>query len=204
MEVGISGCVIAGGQSRRMGRDKRFLTLNGKTLIQRTLKVLESLFEDVIVVLATPVRDFEVGEHRVVYDLIPDCGSLGGLYTGLTHARCARVFATAGDMPFLSADVIRYLIRRDQAADVVGVRLESGLQPMHAVYSKGCLPVLQDMATSRHLRIQDLFLDERLHVSIVPEQEIAGMDPDLLSFRNINTPEEYAVAKALATMRDEL
>lgn len=180
-----------------MGQDKRFLSIEGVALIDRTIRVLENLFEEVIVVLASPIKGWSVARHRVVYDLIPDSGSLGGLYTGLIESGYPRIFAAACDMPFLNPGVIRYLINADPEADVVGAELESGFQPMHAVYSRRCLPILEQMARSRSLKIQGLFKNPLLKVAAISEVELMKLDPDLRSFRNINTPSDFVAAQTL-------
>jgi molybdopterin-guanine dinucleotide biosynthesis protein A len=195
MEHGVAGCLIAGGKSRRMGRDKRFLPLGGISLLDRSLHVLESLFDEVIVVLAEPIPGWNAGRHRVTYDAIQNCGSLGGLYTGLMEAASPRVFAVACDMPFLNADVIRYLVQLDPVADIVGAKLETGFQPMHGVYSKRCVPLLEEMARSGDFKIQRLFQHPRLNIRIVGETDLTGLDPALRSFQNINTPGEYEIAQ---------
>lgn len=178
-----------------MGQDKRFLPLEGTALIDRAMGLLETLFEEIIVVLAEPIPGWSGGRHRVVYDAIENCGSLGGLYTGLVQAVAPRIFAVACDMPFLNREVIRYLIRADPDADIIGAKLRTGLQPMHAVYSKRCAPVLEQMARSGNLKIQGLFKDPHLRIKIIEEPELTTFDPDLRSFRNINTPGEYRAAQ---------
>ncbi|MBM4124387.1 MAG: molybdenum cofactor guanylyltransferase, partial [Nitrospira sp.] len=90
--TGMTGILLAGGKSRRMGEDKRFLRLDGQTLLERTLAVLESLFTDIVVVVAEPVPQLARVSHRVVTDLIPNCATLGGLYTGLSVAQHPRSF----------------------------------------------------------------------------------------------------------------
>jgi molybdopterin-guanine dinucleotide biosynthesis protein A len=178
-----------------MGQDKRFLPLEGTALIDRTMRLLETLFKEVIVVLAEPIPGWSPGRHRVVYDAIEKCGSLGGLYTGVVQAASPRIFAVACDMPFLNTEVIRYLIRADPDADIIGARLRTGLQPMHAVYSKRCASVLEQMAKSGNLRIQRVFDDPHLKIRIIEEPELITLDPDLRSFQNINTPGEYRAAQ---------
>lgn len=180
-----------------MGQDKRFLSIEGVALIDRTIRVLENIFEEVVVVLARPIKGWSAARHRVVYDVIPDCGSLGGLYTGLIESDSPRIFAAACDMPFLNPGVIRYLIDADPEADVVGVRLENGFQPMHAVYSRRCIPILERMARSGSLKIQGLFKDPLLKVKVISETELIKLDPELRSFRNVNTPSDFISAQTL-------
>jgi molybdopterin-guanine dinucleotide biosynthesis protein A len=197
MKNHVTGCLIAGGKSRRMGRDKRFLQVGGVPLLDRSLHVLEALFDEILVVLAEPISEWTAGRHRVTYDAIQDCGSLGGLYTGLMEATSPRIFAVACDMPFLNADVIRYLVQVDPAADIVAAKLQWGFQPMHAVYSKRCASPLERMARSGDLRIQRLFEHPDLRIRIVGEPELTRLDPGLRSFQNINTPGEYEIAQNL-------
>lgn len=196
MQNNVTGCLIAGGKSRRMGTDKRFLQLGGISLLDRSLRILEALFEETLIVLAEPIPGWSAGRHRLVYDAISDCGSLGGLYTGLLEAGSPRIFAVACDMPFLKVDLIRYLVQLDPAADIVGAKLQTGFQPMHGVYSKRCTPVLEEMARSGDLKIQRLFEHPHFKIRIVGEPDLRKFDRDLRSFENINTPDEYAMAQS--------
>lgn len=191
----VSSVLIAGGKSRRMGRDKRFLEVAGQSIFERTLKVLRAIFAETIVVLAEPIAALDVCGCRVVYDVIPNAGSLGGLYTGLMASSQPRVFAVACDMPFLSSDVIRFILSFDVQADVVVAELSGRFQALHALYSRRCVPVLKEMAERKDLRIQNLFLNEDLRISILREREIATIDSGFCSFQNINTPEDLASAE---------
>jgi molybdopterin-guanine dinucleotide biosynthesis protein A len=193
----VAAVLIAGGKSRRMGRDKRFLSLMGKTLFHRTLDALEEVFRDIIIVLAEPIPDLDVRNRQVVFDAIPCCGSLGGLYTGLTTTELPRVFAVACDMPFLNPRLIRYVAEFDGSADIVVAELATGLHPMHAVYSKKCQPVLRAMAERHDLKIQKLFLEGSLRIRVLREGDLAPIDPGLRSFQNVNTPEDLALAESL-------
>ena len=193
----MTGVLLAGGKSRRMGRDKRFLELDGLTLLERTLSVLESLFAEVIVVVAEPAAQLAGLRHRIVTDLVPNCATLGGLYTGLTSAAHTRIFAAACDMPFLNPALIKRMAELDRNADVVMAQLESGLQPMHAVYSKACLPHLERMLNTGNLKVQDLNQAPGLSVRLVSEHELRGADPQFLSFLNINTAADLEFARKL-------
>ena len=193
----MTGVLVAGGQSRRMGRDKRFLELGGQTLLQRALSLLQSLFAEVLVALAGPVPQLTGRNYRVVTDLIPGCATLGGLYTGLASAGHPRIFAVGCDMPFLNPEAIQRLAGIDAQADVVMPKLATGLQPMHAVYSKACLPHLERMAKAKQLKVQALTEIPGLTVRLVSEKELLDVDPQLLSFFNINTPADLEFARKL-------
>ncbi len=199
--AGVTGVLLAGGMSRRMGRDKRFLELEGATLFARALSVLDDLFSEVLVSVADALPEGSEVRHRVVTDLIPNCAALGGLYSGLSLATHPRVFVAACDMPLLSAPVIRAMVERDPRADVVMARLPQGLQPMHAVYSKRCLPYLEAMARGGNLKIQEMAQQQGLVIRIVPEDELRAMDPQALSFLNINTPADLEFARKLVASR---
>ena len=191
-----AGVLLAGGKSRRMGADKRFLRLDGETLLSRALSVFERLFDEVLIVVAGPLPESVGGRHRVVTDLVPNCASLGGLYTGLSLSESPRVFAAACDMPFLNPDLIAYLIHLSDD-DIVMPNPASGLQPMHAVYSKACCPHFKRMIESRNLSIQGILQNEGLRVRLVPDEDLRQHDPELLSFLNVNTPEDAERARTL-------
>jgi molybdopterin-guanine dinucleotide biosynthesis protein A len=197
MIADMTGVLVAGGKSRRMGRDKRFLELGGQTLLQRALSVLRELFPEVLLALAEPLPQSTGQGCRVVIDRIPNCATLGGLYTGLASASHPRIFAVGCDMPFLNPDVVRRLSGLDVQADVVMPKLATGLQPMHAVYSKACLPHVERMARARQFKVQALTEVSGLTVKLVPEQDFLDVDPQLLSFFNINTPADLEFARKL-------
>ena len=193
----MTGVLVAGGKSRRMGRDKRFLELDGQPLLQRALSVLQGLFPEVLVAVAEPLPQLTGQGYRMVLDLIPNCATLGGLYTGLFFASHPRVFAIGCDMPFLNPKVVKRLAETGPQADVVMPRLATGLQPMHAVYSKACLPHLERMAKEQRLKVQNLAEIAGLTVKLVPEKDFLDLDPQLLSFFNINTPADLEFARKL-------
>lgn len=192
----VSGLLIAGGKSRRMGQDKRFLRVGGLSVFDRTRTLLMGIFSETIVVLAEPIPSLDVHGCQVAYDAIPDAGSLGGLYTGLTVASQPKVFAVACDMPFLDAKVIRFMASFDETADVVVAELGGRFQPMHAVYSKRCAQFLKTMAERQDLKIQNLFQKEELRVDVVGAEQFSSLGIGLRSFSNINTPEDLAFAEA--------
>jgi molybdopterin-guanine dinucleotide biosynthesis protein A len=192
----VTGVLLAGGKSRRMGFDKRFLKLDGETLLRRALSIYERLFTEILIVVAEPVPELGDLGHRIITDLIPNCASLGGLYTGLSMARGERIFVAACDMPFLNPAAIDYLVHLCED-DVVMPKLATGLQPMHAVYSKACLPYFRQMIEMHNLSVQEVLGNRELRVRLVPEEELRNVDPKLLSFLNLNTPEDAEFAKTV-------
>ena len=196
MQIDVTGVLLAGGNSRRMGEDKRYLVVGEQTLLERGLAVLRSIFQEVLVVIAQDSLPLNV-DARVVRDLVPDCGSLGGLYTGLTQATTPYIFVVACDMPFLDPAVITQFTSRRASADIVMAKLAARLHPMHALYGKGCLPVLEQMIRARQLKIQEMLSHPSLRVQYVTEADLLTIDPSRRSFHNVNTPADLEVARSL-------
>ena len=196
MEIEVTGVLLAGGNSRRMGEDKRYLVVGEQTLLERGLAVLRSLFQQVLVVIAQDSPPLDI-DARVVRDLLPDCGSLGGLYSGLTEATTPYIFVVACDMPFLAPEVIAQFTSRRATADIVMAKLAGRLHPMHALYGKRCLPVVEQMIRARQLKIQDMVSHASLRVHYVTEVDLLTIDPSGRSFHNVNTPADLAVARSL-------
>lgn len=198
MENEVIGVLLAGGKSRRMGEDKRYLVVGGETLLERGLRVLRSVFREVLIVIAQDSTPLSV-DVKVVRDLVPECGSLGGLYTGLMQATTPWIFVVACDMPFLDQAVIARFTSRRATADIVMAKLAAQLHPMHALYGKRCLPVLEQMIQARQLKIQELVSHASLRVQYVTEVDLLAIDPTGRSFQNVNTLTDLEAARSLLT-----
>jgi len=190
----ISGIILGGGQSRRMGRDKRRLHWEGEPFLDRVCRLMNSLFVEVLVVTAQEDYDCSHLPVRLVTDKIPEKGSLGGLYTGLIEAKNSLSFVVACDMPFLIQESISRLCL-EPVSDVLMVKLSTGMQPLHARYSKRCAPVIEQMIHEGDLKIQNLVSCSDLTVKIVEETLFDDIDPFRLSFGNINTPADLEFAR---------
>ena len=176
MEIEVTGILLAGGKSRRMGEDKRYLVVGEQTLLERGLGVLRSTFQEVLVVIAQDSPQLVV-DARVVRDLMPDCGSLGGIYTGLIQATTPYIFVVACDMPFLDQAVIAQFTSRRASADIVMAKIAARIHPMHALYGKQCLPVVERMIRARQLKIQEIVSQSSLRVQYVTETDLLTVDP---------------------------
>jgi molybdopterin-guanine dinucleotide biosynthesis protein A len=195
---GASGIVLAGGQSRRLGRDKAVEPIGGQPLIRRVIDRISQVTEEVVVVvadqgrtLALPLEDW----HRVVLDSYPGGGSLGGIFTGLAAARNQWAIAVACDMPFLNLKLLRRMLALRPGAEAVVPMVEGRPEPTHALYSKTCLPFMEQYLRAGDLKISGFFHEVR--VEYISEQEIAALDPGYLSFFNVNTPSDLEKALAL-------
>ena len=195
MEIDVTGVLLAGGKSRRMGEDKRYLVVGEQTLLERGLGVLRLIFQEVLVVIAQDSPPLDLNT-RVVRDLVADCGSLGGLYTGLTQATTPYIFVVACDMPFLDPAVIVQFMSRRASADIVIAKLAARLHPMHALYGKGCLPAVEQMIRARQLKIQEMVSHASLHVRYVTDADLLTIDPSGRSFQNVNTLADLEVARS--------
>jgi len=190
----ISCIVLAGGESARIGTDKAFLKIGGKTLIEQILEKLLRIGDDVIVVTNSPERYNHLGV-RLVSDISPGKGALGGIYSGLKASKNEYSFVVACDMPFLNVNLIRYMTLLASGHDVVIPRVNGLLEPLHAIYSKRCIPSIERLLEKDDLKIVRFFSDVR--VRYVEEEEINVLDPKHLSFFNINTLEDLEKARKL-------
>jgi molybdopterin-guanine dinucleotide biosynthesis protein A len=183
----LTGIILAGGQSRRMGRHKPFIRAGGIPLFERVYRVLHQIFSNITVVTNDP-EEFRFYDVRILCDLIPNGGSLGGLYTGLMDAQSDQVFCFASDMPFLNPGLIRYMMGKSHQGDVIIPRTSEGVQPLHAIYAKTCLAPIENLMSRGNLKIIDFF--QEVTVSYILEKEILRYDPMLTCFLNVNTDED--------------
>lgn len=191
MEIG--AVILAGGNSKRMGKDKLFLPIGGKPLFERVLEVCLKVFEEVIVVCKTPEL-FTAYPVPVYKDLV-DAGVLGGLYTGLKSLVSRKGFCVASDMPFLKVELVVYLASLSNGYDAVVPKGPDGLHPLCAVYDKNCLQAMESNIAKGDFKISSVF--PSLKVRFCEPEEVAKVDPCFLSFFNVNTPKDLSKAESL-------
>ena len=187
--------IQAGGKSTRMGGEpKALLDVGGRRIIERIVDVLAPVLGAPLVVTNTPDVYAFLG-LRMVPDVHPDAGSLGGIYSGLAAAEGDAAFTVACDMPFLHPDLVRLVVDRAGDGDVVIPRVGDQLETMHACYARTCLPFIEERITARRLKIVGFF--EKVRVIEISEDAVrAHRDPEV-AFMNVNTPEELARARVL-------
>ena len=189
-----SGIILAGGASRRMGRDKRFLDLNGVSLLARVLARLRPLVSELIVVTRDPESLTGLGA-RVVTDCYPGMGVLAGVHAGLSAARNPWAFVVAGDMPLLNRALLQAMVEVADAAttDAVVPCWNGMFEPLHGLYRAAvCAPAAERALLQGQRRIIAFYPDVRVHA--MPETDIVRWDPSGDSFFNVNTPEEWEAA----------
>lgn len=187
----MTGIVLAGGENRRMGADKAFLNLAGIPMIERVLRSLKAVCPDIIIVTNSP-QSYEAYRITVVTDAFDIRGPLTGIYSGLLKSSDEYNFVVACDMPFLNPGLMAYMGGLAEGYDIVVPAVGGMLEPLHAVYRKGLVPVIDEHIRQQRLRIRELFTSQR--VRYVAEEEVDRFDPARRSFKNLNTPREYEEA----------
>lgn len=207
--IPVSGVIVAGGQSRRMGYDKRRLQLwgeRGPTLLEHTIAILARLCNDVIVVLNDP-EAWPTLPARIVGDVYPEGGALGGIYSGVQAAQHGHALVVAADMPLLNIDLLIWMIEQPRDYDVLVPRLADasqarnrlGVESMHAIYSRACLAPMERQLDAGNPQVIGFF--PAVRVQFVEPATIAHFDPQGWAFRNVNTPDELdAVRKIIAQL----
>ncbi|MEZ6175895.1 MAG: molybdenum cofactor guanylyltransferase [Candidatus Scalinduaceae bacterium] len=190
----MTAVILAGGKSSRMGRNKAFLKIQGKTFIERQIDLLREIFDKIIVSANTP-SEYTFLNIPVIKDVYPGKGPLSGIYTGLMNSRSLHTFFLACDMPFVELPLIQYLKGLVKDFDVVVPQSERGLEPLHAFYSKNCLAPIKRELTRNNLRIISFFSDVK--VKIVELDSLTSSKSFLDSIRNLNTPDDYESVKNL-------
>ncbi len=196
----MTGIILAGGKNRRLGRDKAFLEIGNQTVLDRIIRLLSRIFEETLIVTDSP-KLYRHLTARVVEDVIPNRGALGGVYSGLFHSHTMHNFLVASDMPFLNRDLIVYMKERAEGYDVVIPKTALGYEPLHGFYSKNCLTVIKAELERGNLRIADFF--DQVAVKFIEEGEVRRFDPQMLSFFNINTPQDLEKARKLHNQRGQ-
>ena len=191
-------CIQAGGQSSRMGEDKALKPFLGRPLIQRVIERLSPVADELIVTTNRP-EDYAFLDLRLVADLKPGRGALGGLYTAIASAAHPIVAVVACDMPFASGALLeagsRLLV--EEEADVVIARSDEGYEPLHAIYRRAtCLPAIEAAIDADQWKVIAWF--PQVKVRVLTPDEIKRYDTFGLAFWNVNTPEEFAEAERIS------
>jgi molybdopterin-guanine dinucleotide biosynthesis protein A len=180
----ITGVVLAGGKSSRMGTNKALLPYQNRPLIETILQIMESIFSRVIVSVN---QTYENVTQPQIPDRYPETGPIGGI-TSVLESGEKRIFCVGCDMPFLNPKLIEFICTQSDCDAVIPV-WRGKIEVLHAYYSSSLLPHLQQSLKENRFRITDSFGEA--HVRYIQEPEIKPFDPQGSSFRNVNTPEEY-------------
>jgi len=206
-----TGVILAGGLNMRFGgRNKALAEIGGQTILDRTLSAFGGLFPETMVVTNTPLAYLSCSS-LIVTDIVSLRTPLAGLHAALSYAKTPYIFVTACDTPFLSTALISAILAQvNTRSDIVVPDTENGLQPLCAVYARACLPSIEHQlrqasaaapedtgetpgrVLNQGLKILNFY--DRVRVRKISEARLRRADPELLSFFNVNTPEDFALA----------
>ena len=183
----VSGIILAGGSSSRLGQNKALIQVAGIPLIERVARRLHSIVTDIELVTHTPEQFAFLG-LPMARDIHPGIGTLGGLHAGLETMHTEYGLVVGCDMPFLNPDLLRYMASLKNGYDIVMPRVGEYYEPLHAIYAKRCLPTIERGILAGERRIRRACAG--LHIRYVEKDQITLYDPHRLSFFNINTPDD--------------
>jgi acetylornithine deacetylase/succinyl-diaminopimelate desuccinylase-like protein/molybdopterin-guanine dinucleotide biosynthesis protein A len=187
---GCAGALVAGGRATRMGgAPKGLLRVGGEPLAARAIALFRRLFDETLLV-ANDAAPYAGLGARAVRDVFPGRGAPGGLHAALSSARAEWVFAAGCDMPFLDERAIAFLAARRGGAPAVVVRFAGRLEPLHAFWSRACLPTLERLLREGEPSLRELAA--AVGARVVEEEEWREIDPAGRAFENANTPEDAA------------
>lgn len=191
----MTAIILAGGKASRMrGRDKAFLKIGNEPIIKRQLKVLKGIFKKIIIVTNTPHK-YRLRTAKIIKDLIPNLGPLGGIYSGLSASHSFYNLVIACDTPFINSLLVRYMMEKRDDYDIIIPRIDERFHPLFGIYSKRCLPIIREMLKKDRRKVSSIF--RKLKTHLISKSEIKIFDENLLSLVNINTRRDLLRAKKL-------
>lgn len=195
----ISSIILAGGKSVRFGHDKILERIGDTSLLEKVISHIEPISRDIVIV-TTKERTFaslaDRPKIKIVNDIFPGQGSLGGIYTGLVKSESFYNLVIAADMPFLNRSLLQYMMKVADGYDFILPRVDKWYEPLHAIYSKNCIDPIESILKEGKKVIVELF--NYVKVRFIEAEEIDRFDPKHLSFFNINTGEDMERAKKIA------
>jgi len=194
----ISCIILAGGKSIRFGHDKVFEKIGDTSLLEQVISRTDPLSTEIIIVTAKERTFAQLASHpkvKMVTDIFPGQGSLGGIYTGLVKSKSFYNLVLAADMPFLNESLLRYMIKVADGYDYILPKINNWYEPLHAIYSKNCIEPIDSILKQGKKVIVELF--NYVKVRYVEAEEVDRFDPQHLSFFNINTVEDMARARKI-------
>ncbi len=183
----ISGVVLTGGKSSRYGTNKAYVKISGTPMILKVIKVMRELFRHIVLITNDPDEYASLG-FDMYEDIIKGLGPLGGIYTALLSIEGGAGFFTACDMPFIKKDLVEYMLEVGSGFDAVVPRVEDKTEPLHAIYTKACIPAIKEVIDNGEFQVNRIY--PMISVRYVEMEEIARFDPGFNSFFNINRPDD--------------
>ena len=194
----VTSIILAGGKNLRLGRNKALEPINGTSLIERVMERLRPLSNRMLIVDSQEKPNLPVFDGvEIIRDINPGYGPLGGIYTGLLSSDSPYSIVVACDMPFLSTDLLRYMIEISGEYDAVVPLLDGGMvEPLHAIYSRNCLETMRKQIELNQLKVHVLL--KKINVRYIKQDESEKLDPRHLSYFNVNHQSDLEKAISIA------
>ncbi|MBK9099727.1 MAG: molybdenum cofactor guanylyltransferase [bacterium] len=201
----ITAFILSGGKSSRMGTNKSLLKVGNKSLLQRIIEILESIFSEVVI-SSNELELFELFKKKIIKDIYPDRGPISGIHSALYSTKTEKNFFISCDMPLINKELINYLINFKSDKDIILPKAEGKIQQLCGVYSKKIFPQVDKLIN------ESMKKDSKLKGSIYELQgcveteivDVSGLDYYHLDlFFNINTPEDFNYAKRILGEEDK-
>lgn len=191
-----TAAILCGGKSSRMGFDKCIIKIGDKYLTEIIGEQLEEVFDEIILI-SNDLNKFNDIKYKVVKDIIPDSGPMGGIYSALKYASSNNVFITACDMPVINTDFIRYMIETINNKNVEGaVSLKSNyIEPLYAFYSTGMIERFESHIKKGSFKLLSVIKESNMHY--IQESEVKGFSRDMSIFTNLNYKTDLASLKKI-------
>ena len=200
MKFDCTGVILAGGKNSRLpGGKKAFRKIGDEMILETIYELFSNLFKEIIIVVNEP-REFAGWDMTVVTDIIPSKCALAGLHAGLFYASYPYAYVTACDTPFVKPSVVEYIVGMiEPGYEVIIPQTDDGFEPLSAVYSKDCIPLIENTLKKNIFMIKKFFRKNK--VKEIPVDKLKMLDPQMQFIFNVNTPEDLEKAKRLANQQ---
>jgi len=197
MKFDCTGVILAGGKNSRLpGKKKTFRKIGDLMILETIYELFSNLFKEVIIVVNEP-KEFSGWDMTVVTDIIPSQCALAGLHAGLFYASFPYAYVAACDTPFVKQSVVEYIVGQiEPKYEVVIPRTDDGLEALSAVYSKDCIPLIENNLKKNIFMIKKFFRKKK--VKEISVEQLKALDPAMEFIFNVNTPEDLEKAKLIA------
>ena len=181
----ITGFILAGGKSSRMGKDKGLLTFKNMQMIEYAIEALQPICKSIIILSNN--SEYEKFGYKVYPDVVKNSGPLAGICTGLSESKTKLNIFLSCDSPFVTTDFLEHLVQYASDFDAVAPFYKGKTYPLTAMYKTSCSPVFNKMLKNRNLRVREVL--DLLNSKIIDfSSNLSFFDDKILT--NINTPKE--------------
>lgn len=186
----VTGIILAGGKSSRMGSDKGMLDLSGKKFIEHIITAIKPKVDQVIIIANND--NYNAYGYPVYKDLITERGPIGGIYTGLTYSTTEKNIVVSCDIPFITSSLVQHIIEHSAGADIAVPIYKGNIEPLCSVYNKSITEEIGKLINKGELKMLKV-IQHLMTREVVINETLKFYTDDLLL--NINTPEELKIQK---------